>query len=114
MGSFTDPEYAQVGLTEARAREAHDAISVVVRCDTATRAIIDGRSEGFCKLIADRDTGKLLGAHYMGPQAATLIQQMITVLAFDLDVRRVATEQYWIHPALPEVTENALLGLEFD
>jgi len=38
---------------------------------------------------------------------------MITVMAFDLDVRDVATKQYWIHPALPEVTENALLGLEF-
>ncbi|HHU66622.1 MAG TPA: mycothione reductase, partial [Corynebacterium sp.] len=68
---------------------------------------------GICKLIADRDTGKLLGAHYYGPQASTLIQQMITVMAFDLDVREVATKQYWIHPALPEVTENALLGLEF-
>ena len=36
---------------------------------------------------------------------------MITVLAFDLDVRQFARNQYWIHPALPEVTENALLGL---
>ena len=65
------------------------------------------------KLIADKDTGKLLGAHFLGPQASTLVQQMITVMAFDLDVREVATNQYWIHPALPEVTENALLGLEF-
>jgi len=70
-------------------------------------------TEGIAKLIADRTTGKLLGAHYLGAQASTLIQQMITVMAFDLDVRDVATKQYWIHPALPEVTENALLGLEF-
>ncbi len=51
----------------------------------------------------------------MGPHASTLIQQMITVLAFDLDVRQFAANQYWIHPpALPEVTENALLGLTFN
>lgn len=68
---------------------------------------------GLVKLIADRATGQLLGAHFMGPQASTLIQQMITVMAFDLDVREVAAQQYWIHPALPEVTENALLGLDF-
>ena len=65
------------------------------------------------KLIADRNTGRLLGAHYFGEQASTLIQQMVQVMAFDQDVREVATQQYWIHPALPEVTENALLGLEF-
>ena len=69
---------------------------------------------GFAKLIADRKTGRLLGAHYLGPQASSLIQQLITVMAFDLDVREVARNQYWIHPALPEVTENALLGLDFD
>ncbi len=68
---------------------------------------------GFCKLIADRDTGKLLGAHIIGPQASSLVQQLVTVMAFDLDVRDVATKQYWIHPALPELIENALLGLEF-
>ena len=59
-------------------------------------------------------TGALLGAHYMGPQASTLIQQLITVMAFDLDLREVARHQYWIHPALPEVTENAILGLDLD
>lgn len=71
-------------------------------------------NDGICKLIADKNTGKLLGAHYYGPQASTLIQQMITVMAFDMDVRDFAQKQYWIHPALPEVTENALLGLEFN
>ena len=70
-------------------------------------------SQGICKLIADRKTGRLLGAHYFGAQASTLIQQMVQVMAFDQDVRDVATKQYWIHPALPELTENALLGLEF-
>ncbi|UTM47842.1 mycothione reductase [Glutamicibacter mysorens] len=111
---FTHPQIAYVGMTEEQAREAGHDVTVKVQKygDVAYGwAMEDGT--GIAKLIADRDTGKLLGAHYMGPQASTLIQQMITVMAFGLDVREVATKQYWIHPALPEVTENALLGLDF-
>ncbi|MEE6286640.1 mycothione reductase [Georgenia sp. MJ173] len=113
--TFTHPQIATVGLTEEQARARGHNVTVKVQSygDVAYGwAMADTTS--IAKLVADRSTGKLLGAHYMGPQAATLIQQMITVLAFDLDVRDVATTQYWIHPALPEVTENALLGLEFD
>ncbi|AGF72753.1 mycothione reductase [Corynebacterium halotolerans] len=113
--TFTHPQIATVGLTEEQARRAGHSITTKIQKygDVAYGWAMED-STGIVKLIADRDTGRLLGAHYMGPQAATLIQQMITVMAFDLDVREVATKQYWIHPALPEVTENALLGLEFD
>lgn len=111
---FTHPQIANVGLTEGEAREAGHDITVKVQKygDVAYGWAMED-STGIAKLIADRQSGKLLGAHYMGPQASTLIQQMITVMAFGLDVREVATNQYWIHPALPEVTENALLGLDF-
>lgn len=111
---FTHPQIAYVGMTEEEAREAGHEITVKVQkyADVAYGWAMEDRS-GIAKLIGDKKTGKLLGAHYMGPQASTLIQQMITVMAFDLDVREVASNQYWIHPALPEVTENALLGLDF-
>ena len=111
---FTNPQIATVGMTERAARAAGHNVTVKIQNygDVAYGWAMEDTT-GICKLIADRDTGKLLGAHYYGPQASTLIQQMITVMAFDLDVRDVATKQYWIHPALPEVTENALLGLEF-
>ena len=49
IGSFTDPEYAQVGLTEAKARETHDVLIAVLPFDTTTRTIIDGRKKGFCQ-----------------------------------------------------------------
>jgi dihydrolipoamide dehydrogenase len=55
MGSFTDPEYASVGLTEQRARETHDVMVSAIAFDTVPRAIIDGRPAGFCKLIVDRE-----------------------------------------------------------
>ena len=111
---FTNPQIATVGMTERQARQAgHNVTVKIQRYGDVAYGWAMEYTTGICKLIADKDTGKLLGAHYYGPQASTLIQQLITVMAFDLDVRDVATKQYWIHPALPEVTENALLGLEF-
>ncbi|WP_159698628.1 mycothione reductase [Arthrobacter sp. 18067] len=113
--TFTHPQIATVGMTEAQAREHGHNVTTKVQSygDVAYGWALEDTT-GICKLVADKDTGKLVGAHYMGPQASTLIQQMITVLAFDLDVRQFAANQYWIHPALPEVTENALLGLTFN
>ena len=64
-----------------------------------------------CKLIADPASGQLLGAHLLGEQAATLIQPLIQAMSFGLSAHEMARGQYWIHPALPEVVENALLGL---
>lgn len=111
---FSNPQIGTVGLTEQQALDAGHNITVKVQNygDVAYGWAMEDTT-GFCKLIADRDTGKLLGAHIIGPQASSLVQQLVTVMAFDLDVRDVATKQYWIHPALPELIENALLGLEF-
>jgi pyruvate/2-oxoglutarate dehydrogenase complex dihydrolipoamide dehydrogenase (E3) component len=74
IGSFTDPEYAQVGLTEAKARETHDVVTAVIRFDSTTRTIIDGRKAGFCKLIADRTTCRMLGCHVVGERAVEITQ----------------------------------------
>ncbi len=62
IGSFTDPEYASVGLTEAAAREGHDVAVATVRFDSLPRPIIDGRQTGFCKLIVDRQTAPRFSA----------------------------------------------------
>ncbi|MBA2698872.1 MAG: mycothione reductase, partial [Nocardioidaceae bacterium] len=69
---------------------------------------------GFAKLLADPSTGQLLGAHIIGPQASSLIQPVIQAMSFGLPVAEMARGQYWIHPAMPEVIENALLGLPLD
>ena len=66
---------------------------------------------GIVKLIAERGTGRLLGAHVMGYQASSIIQPVIQAMSFGLSAHEMARGQYWIHPALPEVIENALLGL---
>ena len=62
-------------------------------------------------MIAHAETRRLLGAHIIGPQASTLIQQLIQGMHFDLTVDQMARQQYYIHPALPEVVEQALLEL---
>jgi mycothione reductase len=63
------------------------------------------------KLLADRATGRLLGAHLMGPQSSSLIQPLVQAMSFGQSAHDVARGQYWIHPALAEVVENALLKL---
>ncbi|KRD08423.1 mycothione reductase [Mycobacterium sp. Root265] len=109
---FTDPQMATVGLTEAEAREAGHDIVVKVQdySDTAYGWAMEDHT-GVAKLIGDRATGKLLGAHIMGHQASSIIQPLIQAISFGQTAKEVATGQYWIHPALPEVIENALLGL---
>ncbi|HEX7308469.1 MAG TPA: mycothione reductase, partial [Lentzea sp.] len=69
---------------------------------------------GFAKLLADPATGQLIGAHIIGPQASTVIQPLIQAMSFGLDARTMAQGQYWIHPAMPELVENALLNLPLD
>ena len=66
---------------------------------------------GIAKIIVEAETGKILGAHIMGHQASSLIQPIIQAMSFGLPAQDMARGQYWIHPALPEVIENALLAL---
>lgn len=100
-------------MTEAQAVEAgYDVTTKIQNYGDVAYGWGLEDTTGIVKLVADKASGKLLGAHYMGPQAPTLIQQMITFLAYDIDLRTAARGQYWIHPALPEVTENAILGLD--
>lgn len=86
IGSFTDPEYAQVGLTEAKARAAHEIVVVMTRFDSTTRTIIDGRTIGFCKLIVDRKTRLILGCHVVGERAVDIAQVASIVIAAGMRV----------------------------
>ncbi|MFH5211543.1 mycothione reductase [Antrihabitans sp. NCIMB 15449] len=108
---FTDPQIADVGLTEEDARAAgHDvAVHVHTYADVAYGWAMEDE-EGLCKIILERGTKRILGAHIIGAQASTLIQPIVQAMQFGLDARTMARGQYWIHPGLPEVVENALLG----
>ena len=69
---------------------------------------------GVCKLYADPETGTLLGAHILGHQASLLLAPLVQAVAHGVRVADIARGQYWIHPALSEVVENALLKLPVD
>jgi pyruvate/2-oxoglutarate dehydrogenase complex dihydrolipoamide dehydrogenase (E3) component len=90
IGSFTDPEYAQVGLTEAKARKTHDVETAMIRFDSTTRTIIDGHKIGFCKLIVDRDTHRILGCHVVGERAVEITQVAGIVIAAGMPVDDLA------------------------
>jgi mycothione reductase len=109
---FTDPQIASVGLTEDQARAANlDYVTAIQAFgDTAYGWAMEDQT-GICKLIADPGTGLLLGAHLMGYQASNLIQPLIQAMSFGQPVPELVRGQYWIHPALMEVVENALLKL---
>lgn len=109
---FTEPQIAMVGLTEQQVRdEGYDYVTKVQAYgDTAYGWAMEDTT-GIAKLIGDRATGKILGAHIMGYQASAIIQPLIQAMSFGQTAQEIARGQYWIHPALPEVIENALLGL---
>jgi len=90
VGSFTDPEYAQVGMTEEKAREAHDVVTAIMPFDSATRTIIDGRTTGFCKLIADRATYQILGCHVVGDRAVEITQAAAIAISAGMRVDDLA------------------------
>jgi dihydrolipoamide dehydrogenase len=89
-GSFTDPEYAQVGPTEAKARSTHDIVTAVVNFDSTTRPVIDGRKLGFCKLIIDRKTCKVLGCHVIGERAVDIVEVAAIAIAAGMRVDELA------------------------
>ncbi|MCU1359109.1 MAG: mycothione reductase [Ilumatobacteraceae bacterium] len=108
---FTNPQIAAVGLNE------RDAIAQGIDIMVSTQqyggvaygwALEDTTS--FCKLIADRSTRRLVGAHIIGHHASSLIQQLIQGMRYGSTIDEMATGQYYIHPALGELVENALLG----
>ena len=94
IGSFTEPEYAQVGLTEAKAREAHDVVVAVMRFDETARTIIDGQTAGFCKLIADRESRAILGCHVVGERAVEIVQVVAIAIAARMKVDDLARVPY--------------------
>lgn len=109
---FTHPQIATVGAT----REELDAAGTPYRAYTQAYGDVAygwamEDTEGFCTVLADPHDGSLLGAHLMGEDASSLIQPLIQAMSFGESALAVARDQYWIHPALAEVVENALLGV---
>lgn len=100
-GSFTEPEYASVGMTQAQAEKDHECIVEIIDYENLPRAVMDGRTDGFCKIIIDKQTQQLLGAHVLGSYSAEVIQVAATCLATKMTVNEIAN----LELAFPTFTE---------
>lgn len=109
---FGSPQVASVGMTEAQVmREGIPFVTATKDYGATAYGWAMEDTTSFVKLIAHATTRELLGAHLLGPQSATLIQPLIQGMKAGQTVDSMARDQMWIHPALTEVVENALLDL---
>jgi len=104
--TYTDPELAQVGLTEAEARAAHGAAVTVARAELQhnDRAQAEGKVHGFIKVMILR--GRPVGVTMVGPQAGELIALWALVLARGLKMSAVAG-MVAPYPTLGEISKRA-------
>ena len=109
---FTHPQVASVGLTEEEAKEQYHNILVgqALYSETAMGAAM-GFPEGFVKVIVERETGKILGAHIIGPEASILIQEIINAMVSETGSFAPIAQAMHIHPAMSEVVQNAFGNL---
>jgi mycothione reductase len=109
---FSHPQVASVGLKEAEAKQQGLKILVgkALYKDTAMGGAM-GEPEGFVKVIVERETGKILGGHIIGAEASILIQEIINVMVTETRSYAPIVRAMHIHPALPEVVQNAFGNL---
>lgn len=93
-GSFTDPEYASVGLSEAGAAVAEEVVVATIPFEKLDRALIDSRTTGFAKLIVSRSNHSVLGAHVVGEQAVEAIHIAAAAMSAHLPVESIARIQF--------------------
>ena len=89
--TFCDPEVARCGLTEAEAREKHGDVDVFTLDQSdVDRAVAEGETHGFSKVIATRWTGKILGVHLVGTNAGEVIHEYILAMQQGIPLRKLS------------------------
>ncbi|TMF69262.1 MAG: pyruvate dehydrogenase (acetyl-transferring) E1 component subunit alpha, partial [Chloroflexi bacterium] len=109
---YTDPEIAHVGLGENEAKEKGTAVKIGrFPFAAAGRALTLGQTEGFVKVVADAGSGKLLGAHIIGPRATDLIAEATLAIQNGLTLEQIDLTIH-AHPTLPESFMEAALAAQ--
>ena len=109
---FTYPQVASVGLKENEARQQGYGLMIGVAHyrDTAMGGAM-GEPEGFVKVLVEKETGKILGGHIIGPEASSLIQEIVNAMTADDKSFEPIVRSMHIHPALSEVVQQAFGNL---
>ncbi|CAN5196035.1 mercuric reductase [soil metagenome] len=104
--TFTDPEVARVGLTEEQAREEHDHVQVFRHpFGGVDRAIADGETEGFVKIVTGR-RGRILGGHIIGPDAGNLIHEIVLAMQENIPIQTLS-QTIHVYPTLAQANQRA-------
>ena len=99
---FTDPEIASAGLTESQAREkGYDPIIGKFPFTALGRALLAGETEGFVKIVADKNSELVLGIHIVGSEASDLISEAALAIEMGATLRDIELTIH-PHPTLPE------------
>lgn len=108
---YTEPELAQVGKTEAQLKQQQRPVKVGKFWYQANgRAKTMAREQGLIKLIADRDTDELVGAHIVGTRASELIGELALAMRLKVSVKQLADTVH-VHPSLAEMIKEAALAV---
>ena len=109
---YTWPEVASIGKTEEELKAAGVAYKVGKFPFTANgRARAMGDMDGFVKILADKQTDRVLGAHILGPDAGTLIAEIAIAMEFGASAEDVARTCH-AHPSLNEAVKEAALAVD--
>jgi mycothione reductase len=106
---FASPEVAGVGAREEELRATdQDYANNTYRYEDTARGDAM-KAEGFVKVLIDLE-GEILGCHIIGPEASTLIQEVVVAMKAGSGTIQDIQESIHIHPALPEVVDRAFSG----
>jgi dihydrolipoamide dehydrogenase len=109
---YTWPEVATVGRTEEELKEAGTEYRVGKFPFSANgRARASGDTDGFVKILADKKTDRVLGAHIIGPDAGTLIHEIVLGIEFGASAEDIARTCHG-HPTLSEAVKEAALAVD--
>ena len=105
---FTSPEAACVGMTEEECKDAGIAVKCLKSFFRANgKAVTMGQTDGFCKVIVDTVSGRILGCHLYGPHASDIVQEACALIS-----RKATIDQFkdiiHTHPTLTEVLQSAV------
>ncbi len=110
---YTYPEVASVGKTEDELKKLGTEYKIGKFPFMAnSRARANGEAEGFVKIITDKNTDRILGAHIIGPNAGELIQELVLGMEYKASAEDIARTCHG-HPGLSEAVKEAALGAYF-
>ena len=109
---FTYPEVASVGMKEEEAKREHDILVGHYLYENTAKGEAMETKDYFVKVIVEKGSYKILGAHIIGPEASILIQEIINLMYTDSQSAIPIYRGMHIHPSLSEVVERAFYNLE--